>query len=84
MESLVRPAPYASYKLIYTALPIAFIGFAFFPGLPSTPRRWFLKEEELELAKRRLPQREEPELTFKTVKRTLSKPMWWICVPAYM
>jgi hypothetical protein len=66
------------------ALPIAFIGFAFFPGLPASPRRWFLKEEELELAKRRLPQREEPQITWKTVKTTLSRPMWWICVPAYV
>ncbi|RSH85676.1 hypothetical protein EHS25_003817 [Saitozyma podzolica] len=65
-------------------LPIAFIGFAFFPGLPASPRRWFLKEEELELAKRRLPQREEPQITWKTVKTTLSRPMWWICVPAYV
>lgn len=64
--------------------PIALIGFAFFPGLPSSPRRWFLSERELELATRRMPQKTETAITFKTIKRALSRPMWWICVPAYM
>ena len=66
-------------------LPIAFIGFALFPGLPNSPKRWFLTDEEYELANTRMPKNDGKEgINWKTIKRTLSKPMWWICVPAYM
>ncbi|KAH7303994.1 major facilitator superfamily transporter [Stachybotrys elegans] len=65
-------------------LPISFLGFAFWPGLPISPRRWYLTEEERLLARKRLPTVETEGITWKTFKHTLSRPMWWICVPCYM
>ena len=69
--------------------PVALIGFALFPGLPNSGRRWFLTEDEYELATERLRGENEKDgsdggITWKTFRETLSKPMWWICVPAYM
>jgi ACS family pantothenate transporter-like MFS transporter len=66
-------------------VPVAFIGFALFPGLPSSGRRWWMKEEELELAWKRLDRDARDDgITWKSIKTTLQRPMWWICVPAYM
>lgn len=68
---------------------IAFIGFALFPGLPNSGKRWFMSQEEYELASDRLITRdgkkgEDSGITWRTFKQTLSKPMWWICVTTYM
>ncbi|KAI0470537.1 major facilitator superfamily transporter [Xylariaceae sp. FL0804] len=65
-------------------LPVAFIGFVAWPGLPISNRRWWLTEEEHKLARSRIPIVEKEGITWKTFKFTLSRPMWWICVPCYV
>ncbi|KAI8254452.1 hypothetical protein K4K53_009142 [Colletotrichum sp. SAR 10_77] len=65
-------------------LPISFLGFAFWPGLPISPKRWFFTDEEYALAIKRMPTVETEGITWKTFKYTLSRPMWWICVPCYI
>ncbi|KXJ87582.1 major facilitator superfamily transporter [Microdochium bolleyi] len=65
-------------------LPTAFIGFAFWPGLPISPKRWYFSDEEHALAIKRMPVIEKEGITWKTFKYTLSRPMWWICVPCYI
>ena len=65
-------------------LPLAFLGFAVWPGLPSSPKRWYFTEKEHNLALRRMPTVEQEGITWKTFKYTLRRPMWWICVPCYM
>ncbi|WQF82307.1 Putative major facilitator superfamily, MFS transporter superfamily [Colletotrichum destructivum] len=65
-------------------LPISFLGFAFWPGLPSSPRRWYFTADEHALAVKRIPTVEQEGITWKTFKYTLSRPMWWICVPCYI
>ncbi|KAF5646982.1 pantothenate transporter liz1 [Fusarium tjaetaba] len=65
-------------------LPLAFLGFVVWPGLPTSPRRWYMTEEEHALALRRIPTVEKEGITWKTFKYTLSRPMWWICVSCYI
>ncbi|ORX36124.1 major facilitator superfamily domain-containing protein [Kockovaella imperatae] len=70
-------------------LPIAFVGYALFPGLPNSPKRWFFSEEEYELASTRLQNEHgkggtDNGITWQTVKTTLRRPMWYICVFAYI
>ncbi|KZT53557.1 major facilitator superfamily transporter [Calocera cornea HHB12733] len=67
-------------------LPIAAIGFTFFPGLPASKRPWYMTEEEHQLAKDRLPKdhKQAGPLNLDVVKRTLSKPLWYICVAIYV
>ncbi|CAG1994734.1 hypothetical protein SNK03_010332 [Fusarium graminearum] len=65
-------------------LPIAFVGFVVWPGLPTSPRRWYMTEQEHALALKRIPTVEKEGITWKTFKYTLSRPMWWICVSCYI
>lgn len=67
-------------------LPIAFIGFSVFPGLPTSRKPWFLTEEEHERAKTRMDaeHKQAGKITFGVVKRTLARPMWWFCVSIYV
>ncbi|KAM5515570.1 vitamin H transporter [Fusarium oxysporum f. sp. phaseoli] len=65
-------------------LPLAFLGFVVWPGLPTSPRRWYMTEEEHALALKRIPTVEKEGITWKTFKYTLSRPMWWICVSCYI
>ncbi|KAK7216067.1 hypothetical protein V2G26_004070 [Clonostachys chloroleuca] len=65
-------------------LPLAFVGFGVWPGLPTSPRRWYLTVEEHALAVKRIPTVEKEGITWQTFKYTLSRPMWWICVPCYI
>ncbi|ELQ33608.1 pantothenate transporter liz1 [Pyricularia oryzae Y34] len=65
-------------------LPISFLGYAVWPGLPISKRRWWMTEEEHALALKRIPVVEKEGITWKTFKYTLSRPMWWICVPTYV
>lgn len=67
-------------------LPIALIGFAFFPGLPTSRKPWFLTDAEHARAKSRMDpgHRQAGKLTFGVVTRTLRKPMWWLCVTIYV
>lgn len=66
-------------------LPIALVGFAFFPGLPSGPRRWFLSTEEHALATSRLTNKPVAgKINFALLKRTLKMPIWWLMVFVYV
>lgn len=65
-------------------LPITILGYTFWPGLPSSPKRWYFTEEEHALAVKRIPHVEDEGITWKTFKYTISRPMWWIAVPCYM
>ncbi|ORY29542.1 major facilitator superfamily domain-containing protein [Naematelia encephala] len=70
-------------------LPIAFIGFLLFPGLPNSPKRWYLTDDEYALASSRLIAEKGQDgrdhgIKWSTIKNTLRKPMWWICVPSYI
>jgi hypothetical protein len=35
-------------------IPVAFLGFIIFPGVPDSPRPFYLKEDDIVLAKERL------------------------------
>lgn len=67
-------------------LPVSFIGFALFPGLINSKRRWWFTEEEHELAVTRLTHDHgiDNGVNLQTIKDVLRKPMIWICVPSYM
>ncbi|KAJ4015568.1 hypothetical protein NW766_005914 [Fusarium irregulare] len=65
-------------------LPLAFLGFVVWPGLPTSPRRWYMTEADHALALKRIPTVEKEGITWKTFKYTLSRPMWWICVSCYI
>ena len=65
-------------------LPISFLGYVSWPGLPISPKRWYFTAEEHALALKRMPVVEKEGITWKTFKYTLKRPMWWICVSCYM
>ncbi|OWZ73779.1 hypothetical protein AYX14_00729 [Cryptococcus neoformans] len=67
-------------------LPVSFIGFALFPGLINSKRRWWFTEEEHELAATRLTHDHgiDNGVNLQTIKDVLRKPMIWICVPSYI
>ncbi|KAM0751301.1 MFS general substrate transporter [Meredithblackwellia eburnea MCA 4105] len=67
-------------------LPIAFVGFTFFPGLPSSRKPWFLTVEEHIRATTRLSSehKQAGKITFDVVKRSLRRKMWWLCVLVYV
>lgn len=65
-------------------LPVAFIGFVTWPGLPASPKRWFFTEDEYQRASTRIRVVEKEGITWSTFKYTLGRPMWWICVPCYV
>jgi len=67
-------------------LPVAAYGFIFFPGAPSTGKRWYFTDEEYELAKERmrLVGRKEPQglnFSLRTIKRFLGRWHFWILIP---
>ncbi|OIW27124.1 MFS general substrate transporter [Coniochaeta ligniaria NRRL 30616] len=62
-------------------VPCAILGFAIFPGIPDSPRPFFLTEGDIELAKKRLARAEikrPGKLGLDVFKRTLSR--WHIYV----
>ena len=67
-------------------LPIAIIGFTFFPGLPTSRKPWFLTQAEHDRAKSRMDpgHRQAGKITLGVVTRTLKRPMWWLCVSIYV
>lgn len=65
-------------------LPVSFLGYVYWPGLPISPKRWYFTPEEHALAVKRMPVVEKEGITWKTFKYTLKRPMWWICVSCYM
>ena len=79
---LFRKAWLSSAGII--TLPICILGYLFWPGLPSSPKRWFFTDEDHALAVKRIYHVEHEGITWKTFKYTLMRPMWWIAVPCYM
>ncbi|KAF4554500.1 Pantothenate transporter-like protein 1 [Elsinoe fawcettii] len=68
------------------SLPIAFAGFLIFPGLPSSPKPWWLTPEEHELARKRMEDAgvaPSTKLSWKLAKRVLSRWEFYIGVFAY-
>ncbi|KAI5478862.1 MFS general substrate transporter [Pseudohyphozyma bogoriensis] len=66
-------------------LPIAIIGFAFFPGLPSSKKPWFLTAEEHARASARLPKnhKQAGPLNRDVFKRTFSSKTVYYAVAIY-
>lgn len=69
-------------------IPVAFVGFLVFPGVPdSEPRPFYLTEADAVLAKERLARagvRRPGKLDLDVFKRTLSRWHIWIFVGCYM
>lgn len=64
-------------------LPIAFLGYALFPGLPSSKKPWFLSQEEHKFASERLGEDHNTsagKINFALVKRTAKLPCEWLRV----
>ncbi|WWC63619.1 uncharacterized protein I303_106224 [Kwoniella dejecticola CBS 10117] len=83
---------YSGWKWLFIingiiTLPISFLGFAVFPGLINSPKKWYFTETEFSLAKSRLSYNQgsgDSGVTIKTVKNVVRKPMFWICVATYI
>lgn len=68
-------------------LPVALIGFLIFPGVPDSPRPFFLNEDDTKLAKTRLERfriRRPGKLSLDVFKRTLGRWHIWVFVFCYM
>lgn len=60
-------------------LPICFYGLLCFPGSPDNMKAsFFFSEEELILAKARLPPRKETKLDLSVFKRVVGRWHWWL------
>jgi hypothetical protein len=68
-------------------VPCALLGFAVFPGIPDSPRPFFLTKGDTELAKKRLIRAEitrPGKLGLDVFKRTLSRWHIYVFVFCYM
>lgn len=68
-------------------LPVALIGFLIFPGVPDSPRPFYLNEDDMKLAKSRLERfriRRPGKLNLDVFKRTLRRWHIWVFVFCYM
>lgn len=68
-------------------IPVALLGYVVFPGIPDSPRPFYLTEDDTKLAKSRLEKfriRRPGKLNLDTFKRTLSRWHIWIFVFCYM
>ncbi|KAM0543430.1 hypothetical protein ACHAPJ_012293 [Fusarium lateritium] len=68
-------------------IPVALIGFVIFPGIPDSPRPFYLTEEEVNLAKKRLEKariRRPGKLDINVFKRTLKRWHIWVFVFCYI
>lgn len=66
---------------------MAFIGFLVFPGIPDSPKPWYLKENDITLAKERLARaniRRPGKLGLDVFKRTLKRWHIYVFVFCYM
>ncbi|SCU81941.1 LAMI_0B08306g1_1 [Lachancea mirantina] len=60
-------------------VPIVIYGFLCFPGSPDKIKSsWVFSEEELKLAKERLPPRTETRLDWSVFKRVIGRWHWWL------
>ncbi|KAF4973296.1 hypothetical protein FSARC_371 [Fusarium sarcochroum] len=68
-------------------IPVALIGFVIFPGIPDSPRPFYLTEGEVDLAKKRLEKariRRPGKLDLDVFKRTLKRWHIWVFVFCYI
>ncbi|QKX60309.1 uncharacterized protein TRUGW13939_07452 [Talaromyces rugulosus] len=68
-------------------IPVALLGFIIFPGIPDSPRPFYLKEEDIALAKERLHRaqiRRPGKLSLDVFKRTLKRWHIWVFVFCYI
>ncbi|KAK2746164.1 hypothetical protein FQN55_005793 [Onygenales sp. PD_40] len=69
------------------SLPIAFLGFFMFPGLPASGKPWWFTEREHELAKKRMRDvgvQESGKISMKMLKRVFTGWQFYIGVFAYI
>ncbi|SCW00331.1 LAFE_0C01838g1_1 [Lachancea fermentati] len=60
-------------------IPICVYGFLCFPGLPGKSKpSWVFSQENLDMAKARLPPREETKLDWSVFKRVVGRWHWWL------
>ncbi|KAL2689195.1 hypothetical protein Neosp_003247 [[Neocosmospora] mangrovei] len=68
-------------------IPVAFLGFIIFPGVPDSPRPFFLTENDISLAKQRLERyriRRPGKIGRDVFKRTIKRWHIWVFVFCYM
>ncbi|CZR66881.1 related to transporter protein [Phialocephala subalpina] len=68
-------------------IPIAFIGFTVFPGIPSSPKPFYFKNREIELARKRMrDNRTAPAgpITLDVFKRSAKRWHIWVFMLAYI
>jgi hypothetical protein len=68
-------------------IPVAFLGFIIFPGVPDSPRPFFLTENDISLAKQRLERyriRRPGKIGKDVFKRTIKRWHIWVFVFCYM
>lgn len=68
-------------------IPVALLGYLVFPGVPDSPRPFFLKDKDTKLAKSRLERfriRRPGKLDLTVFKRTLGRWHIWVFVFCYM
>jgi hypothetical protein len=69
------------------SLPIAIAGFFLFPGLPNSPRIWWLKEEEQKLAQARMQTdgvKKSGKIGKRMLKRVFGQWHFYIAVSTYV
>lgn len=67
-------------------IPVAIIGFLVFPGIPDSPRPFFLSEDDIALAKdraRRANIRRPGRMSLDVFKRTLKRWHIWVFILCY-
>ncbi|WAO87202.1 Hypothetical protein NCS54_00450500 [Fusarium falciforme] len=68
-------------------IPVAFLGFIIFPGVPDSPRPFFLTENDISLAKQRLERyriRRPGKIGKDVFKRTIKRWHIWVFVFCYI
>jgi ACS family pantothenate transporter-like MFS transporter len=68
-------------------IPIAFVGFLVFPGIPLSPKTIFFNERDIELAKKRLRDNKTApvgKVNWNVFKRSAKKWHIWVFMLAYM
>jgi MFS transporter, ACS family, pantothenate transporter len=68
-------------------IPIAFVGFLVFPGIPLSPKTIFFNETDIELAKKRLRDNKTAaagKVNWDVFKRSAKRWHIWVFMLAYM
>ena len=69
------------------SLPIALAGFFLFPGLPNSPRIWWLKEREQKFAQKRMREegvRESAKIGKRMLRRVFTHWHFYVAVAIYV